>query len=100
VSVVITATQPLRMATRGLWLAGVSLCREQVEDQAFGTTGCKWELEDVNAKPESTKPGVLCVFEQRGEKIKFVQFQDPGEVFAEGYAPSGAYLFMGIGVRA
>jgi Collagen triple helix repeat (20 copies) len=67
---------------------------EQVEDQAFGTTGCKWELEDVNAKPESTKPGVLCVFEQRGEKIKFVEFQDPGEVFAAGYAPSGAYLFM------
>jgi Collagen triple helix repeat (20 copies) len=69
---------------------------EQVREQEF-THGCRWEQENVNAKPESTTPGTLCVFEQAGgeeEHISFVQFRSPGEPLAEGYTPSGTYLIL------
>jgi hypothetical protein len=70
----------------------------QVRNEEFGTTGCKWQLENVNAKPESTVPGTLCVFTEFGElgniETNFPFFQVPGESFEQGYAPAGAYLVV------
>jgi hypothetical protein len=69
---------------------------EQVLNQEFGTSGCEWEQENVNAKPEATKPGTLCVFTQGGElELEGTPyFQTPGEVFGSGYGPAGSYLNM------
>jgi hypothetical protein len=68
---------------------------EEVLEQEFGTSGCKWKQEDVTPKPESTTPGTLCVFEQYGDgKISFDLFQTPGEIFGLGYSPSGTYLIF------
>jgi hypothetical protein len=68
---------------------------EDVELQEFGTSGCSWELENVNAKPEATVKGTLCVFTQPpGDEgaLQFAFLQVPGEVFESGYGPSGSYL--------
>lgn len=63
-------------------------------------TGCRWESENVEARPESTVPGTLCIFEQFGElggelesgSVTLKIFA-PGEPFSAGlYGPAGAYL--------
>lgn len=68
----------------------------QVRNEEFGTTGCKWELEKPNAKPESTFAGALCVFTQYGElaSVEANFFQLPGEPAEEGYGPSGTFLYV------
>jgi hypothetical protein len=75
---------------------------EKVENQEFGTSGCKWEQGNANAKPESTTPGTLCVFQQVGElNVSFgPAFQKPGIAgFSDpGFGPSGTYMvFNGQG---
>jgi hypothetical protein len=65
----------------------------KVEAQEFGTSGCKWEKENVNAKPESIAPGALCVFVSEERHIEpNAVFHTPGEEFAFGYGPSGSTL--------
>ena len=71
----------------------------EVANQEFGTSGCSWEQENVDAKPESTTPGTLCVFEQYqnpngAQHISLSYFQAPGEGSVNGYAPSGAYVIL------
>src|ERR1700710_1119429 len=62
---------------------------EQVENKEFGTSGCKWELENPDAKPESTVPGTLCVFAQEEglAPTPTPRMLPPGEVFGHGYGP-------------
>jgi hypothetical protein len=85
---------------------------EQVEEKEFGEnktthascvvgsaecvdTGCRWALENAEAKPEATIPGTLCVFEQFGSlpglEAHFIRVTGGP---ADGYGPSGAYLFL------
>jgi len=73
---------------------------EEVELQEFGTSGCKWEQESVNAKPEATVTGTLCVFMQPSpepgalENLESVFFRVPGEPFGVGYDPAGSYMYV------
>jgi hypothetical protein len=69
---------------------------EEVEGQEFGSSGCKWETFAPATKPEATKPGTLCVFEQFGElsNASGPVFQPPGEPFEGGYGPAGAYMLF------
>jgi hypothetical protein len=66
---------------------------EKVMNQEF-TNGCQWEQEEPNAKPESTVPGVLCVFEEYGEGATKKAFLSPGNVLGGGYSAAGSYLRM------
>lgn len=75
---------------------------EKVANQEFGSSGCKWEQESPDAKPESTTHGTLCVFDQFGELnvSNGPIFGIPGNPGAaeEGFGPSGAYMtFQGKG---
>jgi hypothetical protein len=65
---------------------------EQVTNEEF-SNGCNWER-SANAKPESTVPGTLCVFEDFGEGAEFQFFKAPGDEFAGGYARAGSYFVM------
>jgi Collagen triple helix repeat (20 copies) len=66
---------------------------EEVELEEFGTTGCKWELENPEALPESTVPGTLCVFAQFGELFAVENiFFNPPNGFTSSYGPTGSYL--------
>jgi hypothetical protein len=63
---------------------------EQVQLEEFGTSGCKWELENLDALPESTVPGTLCMFAAHEEEAEFNTFHSPGSQFDFGYGPSGS----------
>jgi hypothetical protein len=66
---------------------------EQVAEQEFGDSGCKWVQENKEAKPEAPA-GTLCVFLQYGEiELQSYFFQPPGEA-SDGYGPAGSYLFL------
>ena len=71
---------------------------EQVTNEEF-SNGCNWER-SADAKPESTVPGNLCVFEDFGEGAEFQFFRGPGDEFAGGYAPAGSYFVMERGASA
>jgi hypothetical protein len=71
--------------------------RKQVEEEEFGTTGCKYEPgEDANVRPEATTPGTLCVFAEIGElNVATVPptFFPPGDSTSLGaFGPVGAYM--------
>lgn len=68
---------------------------EQVELEQFGTSGCHWVVGELNATPEATKSGTLCVFSQIEEfgAIESVTFQAAG-LPVTGYGPSGSFLFI------
>jgi Collagen triple helix repeat (20 copies) len=67
--------------------------QEQVENKEFGSSGCHWELEEIEAQPEATVPGTLCFFTQGGEISEASpHIYAPGEAAARGYGPSGAFL--------
>jgi hypothetical protein len=90
-----------------------SFTAEQVELEEFGQnagakctvepgepncvdTGCRWELNEANAKPEAKTPGTLCVFAQEDAlKTKLQVIKAPGDIFSTGvYGPAGALLFF------
>jgi hypothetical protein len=67
----------------------------KVENQEFGTSGCKWELGEPEAKPEATTPGTLCVFTQGGELFNTTgPFIRPPGVGTPGYGPAGAVIVI------
>jgi len=62
---------------------------EQMED-----SGCRWEREEAEAKPQATVPGTLCVFTDFSEMelARKPSLVIPGELGFNGYGPAGAYL--------
>jgi hypothetical protein len=69
--------------------------REQVEKEEFGTSGCKWQLEEPEARPEATQAGTLCVFTQDEELTEVIgapNIRPIGSPTALGFGPAGAYL--------
>jgi hypothetical protein len=85
---------PIPLAAAGVGKA-FFFTREQVELEQFGTSGCHWALENVNAKPEAGTGGTLCVFEQFGELEETTHFsQIPGEPAGVGYGPAGSFLIF------
>ncbi|MDX6609287.1 MAG: hypothetical protein QOF85_1212 [Solirubrobacterales bacterium] len=68
---------------------------ENIVTKSMEDSGCRWELENANAKPEATTPGTLCVFaqvEEESEAIKIRFFKPPGADAFKGYGPSGSHL--------
>lgn len=77
-----------------------SVCAVEASEPNCVDTGCRWENENLEAAPESTTPGTLCIFEQFGElgselesgsvTMKILAPAEPFEPRL--YGPSGAYL--------
>lgn len=71
---------------------------ENPVSHSMEATGCHWVLEDPEAKPESSKPGTLCAFEEFGGSVGSTVgsffFAPPGETGDRGYGPSGSYLYF------
>ncbi len=87
---------PIPLATNGT--EAFYFTREQIEEEEF-EHGCKWEteeFEDPAARPESTTPGVLCVFafEESNFETALEQmfFRNPGDPYDAGFGPTGTYL--------
>jgi hypothetical protein len=66
---------------------------EDVLEKAF-CSGCQWEQENPDTKPELTVAGTLCLFEDFGEGAEFQFFKVPGDEFAGCYAAAGSYMVM------
>lgn len=75
-------------------------CKVEVGEPACVETGCRWQLEDAEAKPQSTVPGTLCVFGERTvgfANVQNISLNPPGmasEPEALGYGPPGSYLHI------
>jgi hypothetical protein len=57
-------------------------------------TGCRWKLNDENAKPEAKTEGTLCIFAEQEEfgEVNLKILRAPGEPFAEDkYGPAGIH---------
>jgi hypothetical protein len=57
-------------------------------------TGCRWKLNEADAKPEAKTSGTLCVFEQEASfQTNWQVIKAPGEpITAKVYGPAGALL--------
>ena len=70
---------------------------EKVKNKEFGTTGCKWELAEPEARPEATQPGTLCIFTQEAA-LSEAGGGEPGAIHpigvaaSLGFGPAGAYM--------
>jgi hypothetical protein len=86
---------PIPVAKAGGFTSVHFFTREQVEKEEFGTSGCKWELEEPEARPEATQAGTLCIFTQDEElsEVGAAPGIHPiGEFAAGGFGPAGAYI--------
>ncbi|MFL5872195.1 MAG: hypothetical protein ACJ75T_01795 [Solirubrobacterales bacterium] len=70
--------------------AGVK-CSVEPSEPACIDTGCRWKLNDMNARPEA-KPGTLCVFSQELQEATEQGIHPPGEPFEIGFGPAGALI--------
>lgn len=87
---------PIPLAKAGAEAKAFFFTTAQVANEEFGTTGCKWEQGNVDAKPEATTPGTLCVFDEIGELNvgSGPLFLTPGESEVGGFGPAGSYMFF------
>jgi hypothetical protein len=72
--------------------------KKKTEEEEFGTSGCKWEVSNLESRPEAT-PGTLCVFTSTEERadVEGAYFSTPpGVVTFEAYGQTGAIL-LGVG---
>jgi Collagen triple helix repeat (20 copies) len=86
---------PIPVAKAGGFTSTHFFTREQVEKEEFGTSGCKWQLEEPEARPEATQAGTLCVFTQDEELTEAGPapvIHPIGEPAGAGFGPAGAYL--------